>query len=253
MRELLAYGMSLLLHASALAALYLAADALPRAWQQRPGRARIELQASTAATLQPSPLDEVLKLIRETEPHKESPLEPTAATPQRERRETTLSLARPTTELRTESIAAAANDEPYTRAVIAEAAPRELRPTPPAKRPPAHTAVAFAAVASTASPSSEAADGAEVDEQPKKLPNNPSPRYPSAARAGRQAGVVVLMVVVAADGSAESVELHTTSGFPLLDDAAIDAVRRWRFEPARKAGLAVSTSIYVPVRFVHPG
>jgi protein TonB len=43
--------------------------------------------------------------------------------------------------------------------------------------------------------------------------------------------------------------LKQSSGFPLLDEAAIAAVRRWTFEPARIDGRAVASQVVVPVRF----
>jgi periplasmic protein TonB len=78
---------------------------------------------------------------------------------------------------------------------------------------------------------------------------NPIPRYPEAARANGWEGVVMLSVSVAADGRAESVSIGKSSGHSLLDAAAVDAVRRWRFEPARRAGVPVAGTATVPIRF----
>jgi protein TonB len=61
--------------------------------------------------------------------------------------------------------------------------------------------------------------------------------------------VVVLAVVVAADGQPRTVTLHSSSGSPMLDDAALQAVRGWRFVPATRGGHAVEASVEVPVRF----
>jgi protein TonB len=63
-------------------------------------------------------------------------------------------------------------------------------------------------------------------------------------------GTVVLRVVVAADGSPESVAVLQSSGHDVLDTAALDTVRsRWRFVPARRNGIAVEDSVQVPIRF----
>jgi protein TonB len=67
--------------------------------------------------------------------------------------------------------------------------------------------------------------------------------------AARQVGVVMLRVTVAPDGSAAEVVLALSSGYSLLDTAALDAVRGWRFAPGRKAGVAVASNVHVPVRF----
>ena len=59
----------------------------------------------------------------------------------------------------------------------------------------------------------------------------------------------MISVEVGADGRAESVSLRRSSGVPALDQAALAAVRRWTFEPARAGGMAVSSRVEVPVRF----
>jgi protein TonB len=78
---------------------------------------------------------------------------------------------------------------------------------------------------------------------------NPKPVYPPEARRDRQEGVVLLSVEIGADGEPKSVVLKRTSGFPLLDEAALRAVRRWSFLPATMAGLPVASSADVPIRF----
>lgn len=79
--------------------------------------------------------------------------------------------------------------------------------------------------------------------------SNPKPDYPADARRTGQQGVVTLAVQVTADGRAASVQLSRSSGFPLLDTAALQAVRRWTFEPARTAGIPTASRVEVPVRF----
>ena len=79
--------------------------------------------------------------------------------------------------------------------------------------------------------------------------SNPRPDYPEEARQKHQEGVVMVSVEVGTDGSGSDVTLARSSGFPLLDAAALQAVRRWRFEPAQVAGLPVSSRVEVPVRF----
>lgn len=75
------------------------------------------------------------------------------------------------------------------------------------------------------------------------------PAYPSVARRRRLQGVVVVAVEVGADGAAQSVVVQRSSGYPVLDSAALDAVRNWRFTPARRAGQAVHAAVQVPIRF----
>ncbi len=64
--------------------------------------------------------------------------------------------------------------------------------------------------------------------------DNPAPRYPQMSRRLREEGHVLLNVFIRADGSVGEVKLKRSSGFPRLDEAASDAVRRWRYVPAMR-------------------
>ena len=79
--------------------------------------------------------------------------------------------------------------------------------------------------------------------------NNPAPNYPPISRRLGEQGLVLLRVQVTADGGAGSVELQTGSGSSRLDQAALAAVKEWRFIPAKRGEQAVSASVVVPVRF----
>lgn len=79
--------------------------------------------------------------------------------------------------------------------------------------------------------------------------DNPKPDYPHASRRLREEGKVLLRVRVSAAGHAESVEVKHTSGFPRLDQAAEEAVKRWRFVPARRGDEAVAAWVQVPITF----
>ncbi|MDR0247965.1 MAG: energy transducer TonB [Burkholderiales bacterium] len=79
--------------------------------------------------------------------------------------------------------------------------------------------------------------------------SNPKPAYPFQSRRLREQGVVQLRVHVTAEGYASEVALHTSSGYERLDKAAVDAVKRWQFRPARRAGTPVAGWVVVPVRF----
>lgn len=79
---------------------------------------------------------------------------------------------------------------------------------------------------------------------------NPEPAYPAAARRRRQEGVTLLAVSVSASGRALRVAVKKSSGYQLLDEAAVGAVVDWEFEPARAGAVAVESEIEVPVRFV---
>ena len=79
--------------------------------------------------------------------------------------------------------------------------------------------------------------------------NNPRPAYPLLAiRQGAQ-GQVLLLVEVLTDGRAGRIELEKSSGHAALDAAAINAVRAWRFTPARKDGLLATQTVSIPIQF----
>jgi periplasmic protein TonB len=78
---------------------------------------------------------------------------------------------------------------------------------------------------------------------------NPPPTYPEECRKMKEEGLVVIRTEVDADGKVASEGLIQSSGFPLLDKVALKTVQGWQFKPARIAGLAVSTSVNIPVRF----
>jgi protein TonB len=79
---------------------------------------------------------------------------------------------------------------------------------------------------------------------------NPVPTYPASARRREQQGTVTLKVQVGADGSVVRAEVAESSGYEALDDAALQSVRaRWRFVPARRAGVAFESWVLVPIRF----
>jgi len=81
----------------------------------------------------------------------------------------------------------------------------------------------------------------------------PLPSYPTAAREQGLEGVVVLGVLVGVNGRAVEIAVRTSSGARTLDDAAVDAVTRWRFSPAREGRKAVESWVEVPLKFALRG
>lgn len=78
---------------------------------------------------------------------------------------------------------------------------------------------------------------------------NPAPLYPEAARRSGEQGMVTLRVRVARDGAATRVVVEKSSGSPHLDAAALEAVKAWRFTPARRGAQAVESWMLVPIVF----
>jgi protein TonB len=79
---------------------------------------------------------------------------------------------------------------------------------------------------------------------------NVPPEYPQAAQRAGQQGTVIVRASCSATGVVEDVALAQSSGFPLLDEAALEAVRHWTFAPATLDGVAVASFVRVPVDFV---
>jgi len=62
-------------------------------------------------------------------------------------------------------------------------------------------------------------------------------------------GKVFLSVLVGIEGRAIEVKIANSSGYSILDNSALSAVRKWQFVPAKKNGEAVSATVIVPVEF----
>ncbi|OGW62112.1 MAG: hypothetical protein A2V83_00100 [Nitrospirae bacterium RBG_16_64_22] len=75
------------------------------------------------------------------------------------------------------------------------------------------------------------------------------PAYPKMARRHGLEGTVVLRLLVAETGNVGDVVVDAPSGCIDLDKAAIDAVRKWRFIPATRGGVAVAVWVRQPVTF----
>ncbi len=79
--------------------------------------------------------------------------------------------------------------------------------------------------------------------------DNPQPAYPLMSRRKQETGQVRLRVLVSVDGRAESLKVQVSSGYSRLDMAASEAVRGWRFTPARQAGRNIAGWVEVPITF----
>lgn len=138
------------------------------------------------------------------------------------------------------------------------ATPQPSLPPKPSSRPAEPTPDLFAAqpaaeptpaTSSDAPPS--AATAAAVSEPifDADYLDNPAPVYPKLSRQRKEHGVVLLRVHVLASGTADQLEVLESSGFDRLDEAALRAVKRWQFVPAKRGDELVSAWVRVPVRF----
>ncbi len=76
----------------------------------------------------------------------------------------------------------------------------------------------------------------------------PEPEYSEQARKAKHEGTVILTVIVGPDGRTHGIRVARSLGLG-LDEKAMEAVRNWKFEPARKGGQAVAVQVNVEVKF----
>jgi TonB family protein len=77
---------------------------------------------------------------------------------------------------------------------------------------------------------------------------DPDPDYSEAARKAKYQGTVILWVIVGTDGRPREISVRRSLGMG-LDEKAVEAVRRWKFDPAKKDGQAVAVQISIEVNF----
>lgn len=164
--------------------------------------------------------------------------------------------------------------EPHPPVAIAEEPVLPAPPPPPPKRPqprkverpvvrpapvatPASAEIQVAAFSPTPALSAPPGPPREAPLVPPDVKAaylaNPKPNYPLAARRRGMEGLVVLSVLVGADGNPLQVEIARGSGHDILDSAARESVRTWRFKPAHRGGLGVEARVEVPIRFALQG
>lgn len=77
---------------------------------------------------------------------------------------------------------------------------------------------------------------------------NPEPNYSKEAKKKHYQGTLILKTIVAPDGKAHDITVARSLGYG-LDEEAIKAVKKWRFQPATKDGQPVAMSVAIEVSF----
>ncbi len=101
--------------------------------------------------------------------------------------------------------------------------------------------------------------GTAISEEPKvisALPRyreNTQPLYPPIASRRGYEGTTLLSLYVREDGTVGETVVKKTSGYSILDKAAVRAAEKWLFEPASKMGRTIPLWVDVPIRFVIEG
>lgn len=133
---------------------------------------------------------------------------------------------------------------------VAQAAPVAPVSAPTAPTPPAPRAEATPAPAPPSpAPVVTAPSKTDVSIPASYSSSNQKPIYPNMSKRLGEQGTVVLRVLVKADGSAGEVEVKSSSNYSRLDQAAIEAVKTWRFNPAKIDGKATDEWYQVPIPF----
>lgn len=107
---------------------------------------------------------------------------------------------------------------------------------------------------STLGPTSPASQG-QVD-LPDHLPVKlyaPAPGYPYLARRNQWEGVTRLEILVQADGRVGEITVIQSSGYQVLDRAAVKTVKHWRYRPALKNGTGIAWKLRIRINFVLEG
>lgn len=78
---------------------------------------------------------------------------------------------------------------------------------------------------------------------------NPKPEYPRIAKRYGYEGLVILNVYVLESGRVGKIELRKSSGYDVLDNSALDAVKGWIFVPGKRNGEPTPSWVVVPIRF----
>lgn len=92
---------------------------------------------------------------------------------------------------------------------------------------------------------------AELDQPPRPV-FQPPPDYPAELRRQQLSGTVFVLFLVGTDGQVSRAKIQKATD-PVFESAALAAVKRWRFEPGRRAGQAVEFRMAVPITFQGQG
>jgi protein TonB len=122
---------------------------------------------------------------------------------------------------------------------------QESTPQPTPEAPPIDTPTV--AAESAAPPPAQRTQGASADPSP--LSSNRSPSYPRVSRERNEQGSGVISLRVDASGKVIEAEIGTSSGYVLLDRAALNTFRRWRFKPGLVDGKPAERWVNQPFVF----
>lgn len=116
--------------------------------------------------------------------------------------------------------------------------------------PPAPILAPVAAAPTPAPPAPPAPPRIELPSSDADYLQNPKPAYPSLSKRLGEQGKVLVRVYISANGAVDKGEIKQSSGYDRLDQAALNAVLRWRFVPGKRAGVPEAMWHTIPINFV---
>lgn len=135
-------------------------------------------------------------------------------------------------------------DAPRIEAIISTQTPPPPAPVVVQNDRPLSNASTAPTAAPTAPPVENAGDMSST------MISATPPRYPQESRRLREQGVVLLRVVLGLDGRVSDIRVNKSSGHPRLDQAALSAVRHWRWSPTMRNGTPVIVQGLVEIPFI---
>ncbi len=255
-------ALSLALHGLAIVPLFLAGTSGSSASEDQPAALMVELSlaAPTAGPAAEADQPETLPEPQQPPEPPTPPVEQTEATPEPEPEPPPppqeVAAVEPEIKL---DLPPPDEPPPPTAAEMKPVAPPKPKPPQPkpaaAPRPMAQAAV-------TKAPSPDVGNASVTQQQaaassslvvfegkPRfRIPPTPAVYPPRSIELGQQ-GEVMVRVRLEPDGSAAEITVWRSSNFPLLDRAALTAVRGWHFLPALRDGRPVAAWVEIPVRF----
>ena len=150
--------------------------------------------------------------------------------------------------------------QPVTPKRIPQASPRPRKQSQPSPNPPeiikrtVSAPVSLPAIPQTTRV--EANISPELYTEPKygaSYLHNPPPIYPMIARRLGISGRVLVRTEVTIDGHCQNAHILKSSGYSVLDNAALAAVKKWRFIPATRGSEPVTATVDIPLNFTLRG
>jgi protein TonB len=115
---------------------------------------------------------------------------------------------------------------------------------------PAPSPIGTPTVSSKSAPEASIATKVELPSSSAEYLHNPKPVYPNISKRRGEQGMVLVSVLIGIDGTAQDAKVKTSSGFELLDQAALNTVKNWRYVPGKRGGLPEAMWFNVPINFV---